>query len=91
LKFLLIGGVVIAFLASWLGNILWNVASHLLPISLSGQMLMSETLFSLIYGFMYDGRMPRSLEWLAMGLALSGVIWAVRLHSVVRADEVPTH
>ena len=86
LKFLLIGGVVIAFLASWLGNILWNVASHLLPISLSGQMLMSETLFSLIYGFVYDGRMPRFLEWLAMALALSGVVWAVRLHSVVIDD-----
>lgn len=82
LKFLLIGGVVIAFLASWLGNILWNVASHALPISLSGQMLMSETLFSLIYGFVYDGRMPRPLEWLAMVLALSGVVWAIRLHAL---------
>ena len=81
LKFLLIGGVVIAFCASWLGNILWNIASHLLPISLTGQLIMSETLFSLLYGFIYDGRMPRPLEWLAMTLSLAGVVWAVRLHS----------
>lgn len=81
LKFLLIGGVVIAFCASWLGNILWNVASHLLPISLTGQLIMSETLFSLIYGFVYDGRWPRLLEWLAMSLALGGVVWAIRLHA----------
>ena len=81
LKFLLIGGVVIAFCASWLGNILWNVASHLLPISLTGQLIISETLFSLIYGFVYDGRWPRVLEWLAMSLALGGVVWAIRLHA----------
>ena len=81
LKFLLIGGVVIAFCASWFGNILWNIASHLLPISLTGQLIMSETLFSLLYGFIYDGRMPRPLEWLAMTLSLAGVVWAVRLHS----------
>lgn len=80
LKFILIGGVVIAFLASWLGNILWNVASHALPISLTGQLIMSETLFSLLYGFLYDARLPRLLEWLAIALALSGVVWAVRLH-----------
>ena len=81
LKFLLIGGVVIAFCASWFGNILWNVASHLLPISLTGQLIMSETLFSLIYGFVYDARWPRVLEWLAMSLALGGVVWAIRLHA----------
>lgn len=81
LKFLLIGGVVIAFCASWFGNILWNVASHLLPISLTGQLIISETLFSLVYGFLYDGRWPRVLEWLAMSLALGGVVWAIRLHA----------
>mgnify|MGYP003594495961 FL=1 len=42
---------------------------------------MSETLFSLIYGFVYDGRWPRVLEWLAMSLALGGVVWAIRLHA----------
>ena len=42
---------------------------------------MSETLFSLIYGFVYDGRWPRALEWLAMSLALGGVVWAIRLHA----------
>lgn len=89
LKFIILGGVVIAFLSSYLGNILWNKASQLLPISLSGQLLMSETLFSLLYGFIYDGRMPRALEWLAMVLALSGVLWAIKLHAEAHPKDAP--
>ena len=36
---------------------------------------------TVIYGFVYDGRWPRALEWLAMSLALGGVVWAIRLHA----------
>ena len=89
LKFILLGGVVIAFLSSYVGNILWNKASQLLPISLSGQLIMSETLFSLLYGFIYDGRMPRLLEWVAMVLALSGVLWAIKLHAEAHPKDAP--
>jgi drug/metabolite transporter (DMT)-like permease len=80
LAFILIGGLAVAFLASWLGNMLWNKASQALPISLSAQLIVSESLFSLLYGFIYDARWPRGLEWVAMGLALSGVLWAIQLH-----------
>jgi drug/metabolite transporter (DMT)-like permease len=80
LMFILVGGLAVAFCASWLGNMLWNKASQALPISLSAQLIVSESLFSLLYGFIYDARWPRSLEWAAMGLALSGVLWAIELH-----------
>lgn len=80
LVFILFGGFAVAFFASWLGNMLWNTASQLLPISLTAQLIVSESLFSLLYGFLYDARWPRALEWTAIGLALTGVLWAIQLH-----------
>jgi drug/metabolite transporter (DMT)-like permease len=66
--------------ASWLGNGLWNAASKRLPLTLSGQMIVFETLFALLYGFLYDQRMPRALEIAAIALLLAGVSWSVRQH-----------
>ncbi len=67
--------------ASWLGNGLWNAATTRLPLTLSGQMIVFETLFALLYGFTYDGRMPRPLEVAAILLLSAGVVWSVRRHS----------
>jgi drug/metabolite transporter (DMT)-like permease len=64
--------------ASWAGNYLWNVSSRALSTSLAGQMIVIETVFVLIYGFVYDARWPSALEWLAMLLCVVGVILAVR-------------
>ena len=80
LQFFLIGGLAVAFLASFLGNIAWSKASQSLPVSLSAHLIISESLFSLLYGFLYDARWPRALEWTAMGLALTGVAWAIHMH-----------
>lgn len=79
-RFLAVGAFV-AFAASWLGNSLWNKASQVLPISLTGQLIVSESVFSLLYGFIYDARLPRPLEAAAMCLSLVGVFWAIRLHA----------
>lgn len=67
--------------ASMIGNNLWNMASRLVPITLSGQLIVFETLFALLYGFIYDNRMPRMLEIAAMILLIWGVAWAVRAHA----------
>lgn len=80
LKFITVGAF-IAFAASWLGNSLWNKASQVLPISLTGQLIVSESLFSLLYGFIYDARLPRALETAAICLSLVGVFLAIRLHA----------
>lgn len=70
----------VALGASVIGNGLWNAASKRLPLSLSGQLIVFETLFALIYGFLYEGRWPRPLESLAIALMLAGVLWSVSLH-----------
>ncbi|RQH07939.1 DMT family transporter [Paraburkholderia dinghuensis] len=92
--------LVLAIGASWLGNGLWNAAAKRLPLTLSGQMIVFETLFALVYGFVYDHRLPRGLEIAAIVLLVAGVSWSVRQHSggpedtahgdgIVPAAEVP--
>jgi drug/metabolite transporter (DMT)-like permease len=73
--------------ASWLGNGLWNAATTRLPLTLSGQMIVFETLFALLYGFIYDGRLPRPLETAAIALLLAGVVWSVRRHTGTKPGE----
>jgi hypothetical protein len=58
--------LLLALGASVIGNYLWNLASRLVPVTLSGQLILSETLFALLYGYLYAQRMPRPLEWAAM-------------------------
>ncbi|RFU45478.1 DMT family transporter [Paraburkholderia sp. DHOC27] len=72
--------------ASWLGNGLWNAASKRLPLTLSGQMIVFETLFALLYAFIYDHRLPRPLEMAAIALLVAGVSWSVRQHAGDDAD-----
>jgi drug/metabolite transporter (DMT)-like permease len=72
--------------ASVIGNHLWNIASRRVPVTLSGQLILFETLFALLYGFVYKQQWPRALEWTAMLLLASGVVWSVRVHAL--EDEV---
>jgi len=69
-----------AVLGSWFGNRLWNTSSRRLPLTLSGQLIVFETVFALFYGFIYLQRLPTPLEASAAALLLAGVIWAVRRH-----------
>lgn len=73
--------LLLALGASVIGNYLWNLASRLVPVTLSGQLILSETLFALLYGFLYAQRMPRALEWSAMVLLTAGVLWSVQRHA----------
>jgi len=73
--------LVLAIGASWIGNGLWNAAAKCLPLTLSGQMIVFETLFALLYGFVYDHRLPRPLEIAAIVLLVAGVSWSVRRHA----------
>jgi drug/metabolite transporter (DMT)-like permease len=69
--------------ASVIGNHLWNIASRRVPLTLSGQLILFETLFALLYGFIYKQQFPRVLEIWAIGLLIAGVVWAVRQHAKV--------
>lgn len=66
-------------LASWLGTLWWNQASRLLPTTLSGQLIVFETLAALAYGFVHRGAWPEALTWLGMALLVAGVVVGTRV------------
>jgi len=76
------GGVVagVAIFASILGNAFWNRASRLLPLTLTGQMILFETLFALLYAFIWERRLPSGLETAAMVLLVAGVLSCTAAH-----------
>jgi len=76
----------VALGASLIGNNLWNISSRRLPLTLSGQMIVFETLFALAYGFVFDHRWPRPLEIAAIVLLMVGVAWSVRLHATDKSQ-----
>lgn len=70
----------VAVLASIVGNAFWNQASRLLPLSMLGQMIVFETLFAFLYGYLWEGRGPTAIEVGAMVLMIVSVVWCVRAH-----------
>lgn len=70
--------LVIGLFASWLGTLCWNEASQRLPPTLSGQLIVFETLAAMAYAFALRGQWPAPAVWLGMALLLAGVAWALR-------------
>lgn len=68
--------------ASWLGTLLWNKASHLLPAALLGQLIVFETLAALLYAFFWYGRLPVASELVGIVLLVGGVLLGVRIFRV---------
>jgi drug/metabolite transporter (DMT)-like permease len=70
----------VAVLASIVGNALWNRMSRLLPLTLVGQMILFETVFALIYGFLWERRLPTWLEMAALTLVVASVLCCLAAH-----------
>jgi drug/metabolite transporter (DMT)-like permease len=66
--------------SAWVATILWNIASQRLSASLCGQLIVSETLFALVYSFAWDGAWPNGLQWLSAALFVAGILASVRAH-----------
>jgi drug/metabolite transporter (DMT)-like permease len=70
----------VALFCSVIGNGLWNAASRALPLALTGQMIVFETVFGALYGFLWEGRWPTPVEVAAMVLLLAGVVSCAAVH-----------
>ena len=70
----------VAILCSVVGNALWNHASRALPLSLMGQMIVFETIFAALYGFLWEGRWPTGFETAALVLLVGGVVACASAH-----------
>ncbi|MDO9403435.1 MAG: DMT family transporter [Polaromonas sp.] len=66
--------------SAWLATVLWNIASQRLSASLCGQLIVSETMFALLYSFMWDGHWPSAAQLAACGLFAAGIVASIRAH-----------
>lgn len=90
INFLLVAGSV-ALLSSVIGGACWNQASRLLPLALSGQVLVVETLAALLFGFIWERRLPDVLEWVAIALLVTGVVWCLSCYRVADSHQQTQH
>jgi len=75
----------IGLFASWLGTLCWNEASQRLPTTVSGQLIVFETLSALAYAFALRGEMPGTLTLVGIALLVVGVAWALSAPAPARA------
>lgn len=75
-----ITNIMLAVISSWLGYLAWNICSRRLPVSLTGQMVVFETLFALLYGYIYSQRIPDLQESVAIAMLIGGVLVALHYH-----------
>lgn len=66
--------------AAWIASVLWNMASRRLSASLAGQLIVSETVFGLIYAFAWEAAWPAPLQWTACLLFVLGIVASIRAH-----------
>jgi drug/metabolite transporter (DMT)-like permease len=69
----------IGLFASWLGTLCWNEASQRLPTTLTGQLIVFETLSALAYAYMLRGQAPDAVTLAGIVLLVAGVLWALRI------------
>ncbi|MBX4959617.1 DMT family transporter [Rhizobium lentis] len=69
--------LVMGLAGSWLATWCWVVASRRLPLALSAQLIVAETVFGLGYGFIFEGRLPSLAEAIGATLQFGGVCSAI--------------
>lgn len=72
--------IAVALFASIVGNALWNRMTRLLPLTMVGQMILFETGFALLYGFIWEARLPTPLEGTAFVLVILSVLSCIAAH-----------
>jgi drug/metabolite transporter (DMT)-like permease len=66
--------------SAWLATVLWNMASQRLSASLCGQMIVSETLFALMYSHLWEGTWPGPWHLAAAAVFCLGIVVAIGVH-----------
>jgi len=69
----------IGFCASWLGTLLWNRASQLLPTTLAGQLIVFETVAALLYAFVLRATLPTVPVLAGATLLVTGVMLGMQV------------
>lgn len=67
--------------ASWIANIFWAYSAKICPPSIGGSLIVSETIFGLIYSFLFEKRLPHFNEVIAIAALVLGVILSIHSQS----------
>ncbi|MGJ3264484.1 MAG: DMT family transporter [Salinarimonas sp.] len=68
----------LGIVVSWMATVLWNRVARALPVAMAGQLVVFETLSSLVYAFVADRRWPEPVEMASATLILVGVVVGIR-------------
>lgn len=73
----IICSLVLGLGSSWIANISWAYCSKNCPATIVGALIVSETVFGLLYSFIYQTRLPMWNECVAIAGLIIGVILVV--------------
>ncbi len=73
----IIWSVVLGLGTSWLASIFWTHSAKNSPTSIVGALIISETIFGLIYSFIFEQRYPCVNEMLAILFLITGVFTVI--------------
>ncbi|XXX80984.1 DMT family transporter [Sorangium sp. So ce134] len=74
----LAGSLLLGVVVSWLATVMWNIAARKLPVSLAAQLIVFETVSSVVYACILDEAPPAMFELLCIGVILLGVLLGIR-------------
>ncbi|MGV2101498.1 DMT family transporter [Rhizobium sp. 21-4511-3d] len=76
--------LIMGLAGAWLATLLWMIASKRLPLALAAQLIVAETVFGLIFGFLFEQRLPTIAEAGGSILQLAGVGLAIAIFTPAR-------
>jgi drug/metabolite transporter (DMT)-like permease len=83
---LVLGCLFLGVIVSWLATIWWNQVSRHLSVSIAGQLIVFETISSLIYGYIVDQSLPSVGEFVSGALILFGVVLGIKSTTIAKAQ-----
>jgi drug/metabolite transporter (DMT)-like permease len=81
-----LSNIILGFLVSWGGAVLWNKASLLLPIFLASQLLVGETIVGLGFVYILNKALPSLFESVGIIMIIAGVIYSIQMTSNREGD-----
>lgn len=87
----LLGSALLGIVVSWFATLLWNQVIRELPISLSGQLIVFETLSGIIYASIADAVVPSTIEIVCSIIIISGVLIGVRITTSANQRAINNH
>ena len=76
---LMIWSIVLGVGSTWVGTILFNIASKKLKTSILGQLIIFESVFGIFYIFLFSNILPSLWEFVGISIALTGVWLSIRV------------